>query len=86
MSDQIQSQTQPIKLEFVPLDNDTVSSILLVDVFKPEKARRAKVRSHHWASPSATTKRRLTRGTNTCAASTVWNSPSRCRPRSRTRF
>lgn len=45
MSDLIQSQTRPIKLEFVPLDNDTVSSILLVDAFKPEKARRAKVRA-----------------------------------------
>lgn len=45
MSGQVQAQTQPIKLEFVSLDDESVRGILLVDAFKPEKARRAKVRA-----------------------------------------
>ena len=34
-----------IQIVFVPLDDETVRGILLVDAFKPEKARRAKVRA-----------------------------------------
>ncbi len=39
------NSSSPIKIEFVPLDDETVRSILIVDAFKPEKARRAKVRA-----------------------------------------
>jgi len=35
----------PIRIEFIPLDDSAVRSILLVDAFKPEKARQAKVRA-----------------------------------------
>jgi hypothetical protein len=35
----------PVRIEFIPLDDETVQSILIVDAFKPEKARQAKVRA-----------------------------------------
>lgn len=36
---------QTIKIEFVPLDDESVRGILIVAAFKPEKARRAQVRA-----------------------------------------
>ena len=45
MSDQVQTQPQLVKIETILLDDETVRGILLVDAFKPEKARRAKVRA-----------------------------------------
>lgn len=36
---------QPIKIDYIPLNDETVSGMLLVDAFEPEKARRAKVRA-----------------------------------------